>query len=576
MGHIQILSISAISIILVSLIIYSLVRHSPSSPIPPDPHSSPSSPIPPGPPSPPGSPIPVNNMKFNWEFDKNAGVVIKGHVTMPSGKMISINVPHPTYSVKSGSAVLIPPKNDNTSGPSKSTKPGAIIKEIGGPVSEPYAQIVDDVDKVAQAWSGGGVYKMSDGIGYPNYTQSPNTRLVLFGLSGTPPVGGYKPFIFHIFIHFGSGSTSKDLLSSTSQPKLTKALSDIGRGGVFDGPAGIIGGQEIYTEFDPKAKSWDHTIAPAGNDDAVTSGVQYRNRLFQYLIMNGYCVIIYSSVGDWHLEDGTLAQERAGTGGDIWPGGEAAALRKLIDEMYDGTMFNLLASTNKTTNKKLNMNKLVMGGYSSGGHMTSRCINEFPKLKTFKGKPFPKIRAAWFLGSGSYKCYQTEGNTIATASKQCGWTPTTQAIGKSIGYPQWSPTWPVFVKYIGCCPDGQTEERYEMGEKGFAWKTHPAVIMTNSINDNYADPNGTTIYSNVLYNNLKNVVDNPEDKIVVVNTYWTSGDCNNENIFPPQYMGRDPTKLPDPPVNSTGCISHTFFPEMIYTVTAFFEYHTQD
>ena len=74
-----------------------------------------------------------------------------------------------------------------------------------------------------------------------------------------------------------------------------------------------------------------------------------------------------------------------------------------------------------------------------------------------------------------------------------------------------------------------------------------------------------------------------KDKLSLVNTYWSSNDCNNINIISPlcsanwvqpPITGWGPIPDMDSSICS-GCMSHTYFPEMVYNVCAFFEYHTK-
>ncbi|MDL1983159.1 MAG: hypothetical protein LWX54_03035, partial [Deltaproteobacteria bacterium] len=253
-------------------------------------------------------------------------------------------------------------------------------------------------------------------------------------------------------------------------------------------------------------------------------GYQYRARLFQYLILNGYCIIspamTNTQYSDRYYSNGNRKDERSDLWG-IWPGPDAAFLRQLIDDMYDGHRFNL----NNKNNNKLNMNKLVLGGYSSGAQFASRCYNEWPVLTSFKGRKFPKIRAGWLLAGASYRCYDTLPNPPKDQNK-CGWTNAVKNIKDPNFpniYPKYAPTRKFYINKIGCCPDTQVEDRYDSGNVN--WNNHPPIIITEPDNDMDADPQGSLTYYNHMRSKIKD-----KNKVTIIRPHWNSERCNIKYI----------------------------------------------
>ena len=172
----------------------------------------------------------------------------------------------------------------------------------------------------------------------------------------------------------------------------------------FDSPLSYNFTQtNILPEFDKRGDYYR-------NDNNKYLTFQYFQRLAQYLLVNGYYMILPGnrsgdSWGTWYSLRGTVAENNMRTDSfATWPGPDGVFIRQLIDDMYDGTKFGLESSSSKSSDNKLNMNKFVLGGWSAGASMVSRLVNEWPFMKTINGRKFPTIKAVWVHSEGSYMC----------------------------------------------------------------------------------------------------------------------------------------------------------------------------
>jgi hypothetical protein len=190
-----------------------------------------------------------------------------------------------------------------------------------------------------------------------------------------------------------------------------------------------------------------------------------------------------------------------------WPGIDKQFFETLMAYINDPAAYDPNAG-----NLKFDTHNLFLMGYSSGGNMVSRLINEFPSM-TYTDKDshthvFPKIKGAIILSAGSYACYIKGDNT---------------------------------------CPVNAMEERYLDSQ---SMMSHPPTLIAESLYDDYGgggpgpvlDPNkfsGSYYYQSYL--NLcpsgsacrpsddvgVGVLDQakyqPENPIVMIHT-------NNENI----------------------------------------------
>ena len=144
--------------------------------------------------------------------------------------------------------------------------------------------------------------------------------------------------MFYEFVKWGHAT---NYYKSTTQPYCNPAIPLEGVG-YFDDPSLFIG-KSGYYEFDLAMKTWDWNKASKtlGLGNGPGLGAQYRNRLFQYLLANGYCILSYSvsnAGGNWFSSPGTSADELV-TQNFIWPGPDAAFLKRFIDAMYNENIY---------------------------------------------------------------------------------------------------------------------------------------------------------------------------------------------------------------------------------------------
>ena len=158
-------------------------------------------------------------------------------------------------------------------------------------------------------------------------------------------------------------------------------------------------------------------------------------------------------------------------------------LQQIFADLYD---WNNKGSGNPFA---LEYDACCLMGYSVGSTMVSRCINEFPSLRTTNQHPFPCIRAAVMVSGGSMHCYQfCNGGEL---------DKTNRGYGGPLCDQQAAPYTPCFDNQIrGCCPKGLTEPNYDTGK--LHWANHPPVILLQSLYDENADPNASTYYAEVL------------------------------------------------------------------------------
>lgn len=131
-------------------------------------------------------------------------------------------------------------------------------------------------------------------------------------------------------------------------------------------------------------------------------------------------------------------------------------LQKTIDILY--------------SDKDLDLNKMVVIGYSAGAQMVSNAIGEFPLLKTLSNKSFPNIKAAFIIAGGSQYCYAYKDvNNPPDIFLPC--------IDKKIRL---------------CCPRDTTEKNFMTGKLNN--DKHPPTFLFQTENDGWADPNASNHY----------------------------------------------------------------------------------
>ncbi len=313
-------------------------------------------------------------------------------------------------------------------------------------------------------------------------------------------------------------------------------------------------------------------------------GYQYRTRLLQYLLANGFCVVVpgFSNVKlstvadpkalgallpfkfdcqDWYWAPAFAdraepaehyASQNNGCAGG-WPGPDAAMLVKLMEEMRKGSFFGLGSEKGKP---HLNLDRLVLGGYSAGSQFVSRCINEFPDL-TYEAAgqlvPFPPVRGAFLLSGGTYQCYTGPDSWSRKSNPQCARAPADCPIEPG------KPDSPAYAELIGCCPAGVIEARYQQGP---AVLKHPPVILCQTKNDSDADLSAHEVYAEALRAKLQAAGADPAkvaSGVQTVTTCWTAAKCNGRPLAPPRQAQ----------ITLDDCSSHTWFPELIVPVAQF-------
>ena len=169
-------------------------------------------------------------------------------------------------------------------------------------------------------------------------------------------------------------------------------------------------------------------------------------------------------------------------------------------------------------------NNIGLLGYSVGTHMVSRCINEFDSL-TIKAKaktniiPYPSIKYGIMIGGGSYYCYDYGNNGDYSKGKE-DINPFTDG-----DYMNKDP-WKCDDNNLDCfnnlskgtCPINMIEETYDNNLDKI--KTHPAVLLLQTKDDNGADSLASTKYYNYLKKNGFNKV--------YKNTFTDSSNCKGD------------------------------------------------
>ena len=140
----------------------------------------------------------------------------------------------------------------------------------------------------------------------------------------------------------------------------------------------------------------------------------------------------------------------------------------------------------------IDFDNIGLWGYSVGATMVSRCIQAFPSLNdsaTVALLPpvFPTIKYGVMVSGGSYACY---------GYRYWDYPPENFRPCKNTG--------------VGCCPHNFTEMYYgsidykyqgadyeAVGALALA-KNHPPILLLQSEEDNYADPNASKYYFEVL------------------------------------------------------------------------------
>ncbi len=165
------------------------------------------------------------------------------------------------------------------------------------------------------------------------------------------------------------------------------------------------------------------------------------------------------------------------------------------DLSYFNILFSKLYNNELTADKvKFDYNRFGMIGYSVGSQMVSRCINDFPNLKTSDSIPFPKISAGVMIGGGTLGCYNDTVNLAPCCIQS---TDPENCAGRCVkeGKP--------CSNY--CCPVGKSEPNYDNGS--LKWSEHPAMLLLQTKYDMYADTLAWSKYFDTVNSNSNDTVD---------------------------------------------------------------------
>ena len=163
----------------------------------------------------------------------------------------------------------------------------------------------------------------------------------------------------------------------------------------------------------------------------------------------------------------------------------------------DFEIFNLIFDDIHDKRKYLDdidYSRIGLWGYSVGAQMVSRCIQSFPGKKTKKENPYPAVKYGVMVAGGSYGCYDYKGMYV---------DPTLDPPQNCLPCKTPQP--------IGCCPHNYTEAYYGKVEYTspdgtdypavpgtLDMSNHPAVLLLQSKNDEWADANASKYYYDLV------------------------------------------------------------------------------
>jgi len=247
-----------------------------------------------------------------------------------------------------------------------------------------------------------------------------------------------------------------------------------------------------------------------GITDGDTFGcthIQLRNIILMKLLKKGFAVMIpspfyadtwyYTEATDVDIlpsqgnccksyyNEGTICdstqkppEDSSDCQGNYWPGPDKSFLGTLFDRIYAGTLGG----------GDLDMSRVSMMGYSVGGSLVSRLINEAAKAEaswTPAGNPFPGLISAMILSSGSYYCYSSVSPEIPGGGGADACPPPSLNVTE-LEY--WAPPYP--ESYTGGKPSPPA-----------SWNLHPATILAQLYGDINANENASSWYYEVLARN---------------------------------------------------------------------------
>jgi len=152
------------------------------------------------------------------------------------------------------------------------------------------------------------------------------------------------------------------------------------------------------------------------------------------------------------------------------------------DMGFQKALFDKIHSNTLLDGLKLDYSRMGKIGYSTGAQMVSRAMNEYPKLRTNTGVPFPEIKAALLIGGGSYHCYSYEDSDAYPLN----YLPCDHA------------------EQLGCCPNNVTETVFDSGE--ISWNKHPPTLLLQASWDIYAAWSASKYYYDIMSTHSQSAV----------------------------------------------------------------------
>jgi hypothetical protein len=364
----------------------------------------------------------------------------------------------------------------NVSGTPALFGPSAKFSVPGAPGITPSTQL-DDID--CSGYKNGRVVPFTPGPGWATQQcyNNQQIRYVYYALpEGVPPSKNGWPVVIMLQGTDGQGID----LSYTETPNGT-----------------LISGSATANVFN---NTWDWSgweINPVSPSGALTTNYSYsyyvRMRLIQTWLSRGFAVIVPTTWNASSLSSGSLdfwnfeptnsqpwpyvrVDGSSPTPTNAWPypiaaGAMNSALTYLqagywpgMDEQFFEALMSYINTPGLVdpwqTNVHFDTRNLFLMGYSAGGNMVSRLINEFKGMSfidktTDTPAAFPAIKGAIILSGGSYSCY--EGGTTTAGTNTCPVDPLTEV--------------------------GAVEENYQSAG---AIKSHPPTLVAQSLYDESA------------------------------------------------------------------------------------------
>lgn len=307
----------------------------------------------------------------------------------------------------------------------------------------PQVQVGDDYVQVWSYFDGGGGHlptKNSD----PDAGKLPGTNkrsVAIAHPAGDPPAAGW-PFVF-MFEFMTEDGMSVGWTDGGNEMQGGVAEVQMGGGLIVD---------------DAASGAW--------------SFVLYK----RHLVRAGYALVMLSELM-YDTEMNLTCGDTTDVQSACWNRGEnvdADALRRLFDRIRTNSSALWAAEWGRLGRGKqrLDYGRCAVAGYSVGAATAARLCDEFPRLRTLSGAPFPKIRAAVLLAGGSFFCYDYPGGEHDGPKKV-----------PAAFYPCGAPD-------IGCCPTHCANINFAGGRP--PWGQYPPTLLLQSEQDVYASWEATS------------------------------------------------------------------------------------